>query len=147
MWLTQMIRTPPPNNSPEIGPILYQVNDLLSGSWRFYRRTYARFSRMFTGPRWRSFLPPVTGSPTWTSHVHRSALNAHRINKFSYLCPFTILFRIGNQITLLCFENFILFTKSVKMVLSAKDQLLLLSLLNVTTNFIIVGKVTCADEI
>lgn len=64
MWLTQMIRTPPPpNNSPEIGPILYQVNDLLSGSWRFYRRTYARFSRMFTGPRGRSFCPLLRVPP------------------------------------------------------------------------------------
>lgn len=149
MWLTQMFRTPPPPPKQFTWNWAYSLSSQWSSQWQLevLSEDLCPFFSHVYGPSGKVFLPPVTGSPTWTSRVHRSALNAHRIHKFSYLCPFTILFRIGNQITLLCFENFILFTKSVKMVLSAKDQLLLLSLLNVTTNFIIVGKVTCADEI
>lgn len=43
----------------------------------------------------------------------RSVLNVHGIHLFSYLCPFAIILRIGNQIILFCFENFFFSANSV----------------------------------
>lgn len=101
MWLTQMIRTPPPKQFT--WNWAYSLSSQWSSQWQLevLSEDLCPFFSHVYGPLGKVFLPPVTGSPTWTSRVHRSALNAHRIHKFSYLCPFTFIFAL--VIKLLCF--------------------------------------------
>lgn len=148
MWLTQMIRTPPPPQTIHLKLGLFSIKSMI----------FSVAVGGFIGGPMPVFLAclralgeglfaPCYGFPHLNFTCSPICVERPPHPQIQLPLPIYFYFRIGNQITLLCFENFILFTKSVKMVLSAKDQLLLLSLLNVTTNFIIVGKVTCADEI
>lgn len=109
-------------------------------SWRFYRWTSAVFlaclrALVKSWPRWRSFLLKSAGFPTNTLPVLPSCVE-RRPTQLPIQLHLSInySFSIGNQIILLCFENF-LSTWSVKMLISAKDTLVLLSLLTVTAIF------------
>lgn len=109
-------------------------------SWRFYRWSSAAFlaclgALVKSWPRWRSFLLKSAGFPTNTLPVLPSCVE-RRPTQLPIQLHLSInySFSIGNQIFLLCFENF-LSTWSVKMLISAKDTLVLLSLLTVTAIF------------
>lgn len=100
-------------------------------SWRFYRWSSAVFLACFRLGE-GLFCSKVQVSPLTLlpSCVERRPtqlpIQLHLSINYS--------FSIGNQIFLLCFENF-LSTWSVKMLISAKDTLVLLSLLTVTAIF------------
>lgn len=109
-------------------------------SWRFYRWTSAVFLACLRASvkvlaSVKAFLLKSAGFPTNTLPVLPSCVE-RRPTQLPIQLHLSInySFSIGNQIFLLCFENF-LSTWSVKILISAKDTLVLLSLLTVTAIF------------
>lgn len=80
-------------------------------------------------------IPLILGFPTNTLPVLPSCVERRPTQlPIQLYLSINYSFSIGNQIILLCFENF-LSTWSVKILISAKDTLVLLSLLTVTAIF------------